>query len=101
MQGKSFYLQGVGRTGRYEEWPMEYMYAHVSIDCVVFGFDGKELNVLLIEKEGASDLKLPGSLIFQQEDTDSAAQRVFGSAGVCPMPGRKSDRTGIKNRLSL
>jgi hypothetical protein len=82
---------------------MEYMYAHVSIDCVVFGFDGKELNVLLIEKEGASDLKLPGSLIFQQEDTDSAAQRVFGSAGVCPMPGRKFDRTGagIKNRLSL
>lgn len=56
---------------------MEYMYAHVSIDCVVFGFDGSELNILLIEKEGTPDLKLPGSLIYQQEDTDSAAQRVL------------------------
>lgn len=56
---------------------MEYMYAHVSIDCVVFGFDGSELNILLIEKEGTADLKLPGSLIYQQEDTDSAAQRVL------------------------
>lgn len=56
---------------------MEYMYAHVSVDCVVFGFDGNELNILLIEKEGTSDLKLPGSLIYQPEDTDSAAQRVL------------------------
>ena len=56
---------------------MEYMHTHVSIDCVIFGFDGKELNILLIEKEGTKDLKLPGSLIHQTEDTDSAAQRVL------------------------
>lgn len=56
---------------------MEYMYAHVSVDCVVFGFGASELNILLIEKEGTPDLKLPGSLIYQLEDTDSAAQRVL------------------------
>lgn len=56
---------------------MEYMHAYVSIDCVVFGFDGNELNILLIEKEGTSDRKLPGSLIYQTEDTDGAARRVL------------------------
>lgn len=56
----------------------EYMYAHVSIDCAIFGFDGNELNILLIEKEGTAAQKLPGSLIYQMEDTDSAAGRVLG-----------------------
>ena len=55
----------------------EYMYAHVSIDCAIFGFDGNELNILLIEKEGTAAQKLPGSLIYQMEDTDSAAGRVL------------------------
>jgi len=60
------------------------VYPHVSVDCVVLGFDGIHLNVLLLKrtgKEGASsfnDLKLPGSLIFAEEDLDEAAQRVMG-----------------------
>lgn len=55
----------------------EFMYAHVSVDCAVFGFDDNELKVLLVEKEISPGLKLPGSLIYQQEDTDSAAARVL------------------------
>lgn len=58
-----------------------YLFAHVSVDCVIFGFDGKKLNVLLVEKKGRGDavlgLKLPGSLIYHEENTDQAAERVL------------------------
>jgi hypothetical protein len=60
------------------------VYPYVSVDCVVLGFDGNHLNALLLKrtgKEGESsfnDLKLPGSLIFFEEDLDEAAQRVLG-----------------------
>lgn len=58
-----------------------YLFAHVSVNCVIFGFDGKKLYVLLVEKRGCSDavsgLELPGSLIYSEEDTDRAAERVL------------------------
>ncbi|MFA5649934.1 MAG: NUDIX domain-containing protein [Proteiniphilum sp.] len=56
---------------------------HVSIDCVIFGFDGERLKVLLIERTISevsgdySDKKLPGSIIYQDEDLDTAATRVL------------------------
>lgn len=59
---------------------------HVSVDCVVFGFDGIGLNVLLIERDygkedidgkAASDWLLPGDLIRDDEDLDAAANRVL------------------------
>jgi hypothetical protein len=57
---------------------------HVSVDCVVFGFDSKKLKVLLIEKEKTgkeSDKtharKLPGSLISENEDLDDSANRTL------------------------
>lgn len=56
---------------------------HISIDCVVFGFDGNELSVLLVRRNGYvgtgeyNDMKLPGSLIYQDEDLDEAARRVL------------------------
>ncbi len=64
---------------------------HVSVDCVVFGFDGEKLKVLLIERNIAennelyNDKKLPGSIILADEDLDSAASRVL------------SELTGLKN----
>lgn len=64
---------------------------HVSVDCVVFGFDGKELNVLLIERcidENAgnyNDRKLPGSIIYMDEGLDEAASRIL------------TELTGLKN----
>jgi len=56
---------------------------HVSVDCVVFGFEFGKLDVLLIERnmefEGKEyrDLKLPGDLVRKDEDLDTAASRVL------------------------
>ena len=65
--------------------------AHVSVDCVLIGFDGEQLCVLLVrqigksEHEDMSDLKLPGSLIYEDEELDDAAKRVL------------TELTGLKN----
>lgn len=63
---------------------MENIYnPHVSVDCVVFGFDGEHLKVLLLERHITesdqlyNDKKLPGSIIYENEDIDSAAARVL------------------------
>jgi len=64
---------------------------HISVDCVVFGFDGEKLKVLLIERNMEdqtglfNDKKLPGSIIFNDEDLDDAASRVL------------TELTGLKN----
>lgn len=57
---------------------------HISVDCVVFGYDYTQLKVLLIEREkidGSNSLKhklkLPGSLIFEREDFDISAKRIL------------------------
>jgi len=57
---------------------------NISVDCVIFGFDGENLNVLLIEEkdigQGLLRKRLPGDLIFfffQGEGLDSAADRVL------------------------
>lgn len=64
---------------------------YFSVDCVVVGFDGNRLKVLLVKRVGEEDgipfhdMKLPGSLIYMDEDLDEAAQRVL------------RELTGIKN----
>jgi 8-oxo-dGTP diphosphatase len=56
---------------------------HISVDCVIFGFDDGNLKVLLIEREkvsngnGGHKLKLPGSLISENEDLDTSAIRTL------------------------
>lgn len=59
---------------------------HISVDCVIFGFDGANLKVLLIEREKLPEenphipsdiLKLPGNLISDTEDMDESAYRVL------------------------
>lgn len=56
---------------------------NISVDCVIFGFDGSGLNVLLVKRCGEEDgeifhdMKLPGSLIEDREDLDDAAKRVL------------------------
>jgi ADP-ribose pyrophosphatase YjhB (NUDIX family) len=58
-----------------------FLRTYVSVDCVVFGFDKSQLNVLLVQRSTpssvAKSLKLPGSLIYQQEDADAGALRVL------------------------
>ena len=63
---------------------LKYKYnPHVSVDCVVFGYNGEKLKVLLIERtideeKGLyNDKKLPGSIIYEDEDLDTAASRIL------------------------
>jgi hypothetical protein len=64
---------------------------HISVDCVVVGFDGDRLCILLVERDGVEkgeafhDMKLPGTLIYMDEDLDQAAMRVL------------NELTGLKN----
>ncbi|MDB9883140.1 NUDIX hydrolase [Bacteroidia bacterium] len=57
---------------------------NVSVDCVVFGFDGTELKVLLVQRVLRDNLDieddtlvLPGDLIIDDEDLDEAASRIL------------------------
>jgi hypothetical protein len=65
---------------------------NISVDCVMFGFDMKRLNVLLVERsipeQGINfipDFTLAGNHIYENEDIDEAADRIVKSL------------TGIKN----
>lgn len=56
----------------------------LSVDCVVFGYDAEGLKILLVEQlyepvgaRGAQRLKLPGSMISENETVSDAAQRVL------------------------
>lgn len=58
----------------------EFFTLAVSVDCVVFGFDGKELKVLLIQRGVSPYLHhwaLPGDLVYPKENLDDAARRVL------------------------
>lgn len=64
---------------------------HVSVDCVIIGYDGDSLQVLL-SRRGVEDptqpcntLKLPGRLLYANEDLDEAAEDII------------SQLTGMKN----
>ena len=54
---------------------------NVSVDCVIFGFDGQELNVLLIDRKDhgvlGQDPAIPGDLIRENENLYTAAKRVL------------------------
>ena len=80
---------------------------HISVDCVVIGFDGEQLNVLLVNQVGEEegkvyhDMKLPGSLIYMDEDLDEAAQRVLHElTGVKNVDLMQFKAFGSKNRTS-
>ncbi|MFI3294908.1 MAG: NUDIX hydrolase [Rikenellaceae bacterium] len=51
----------------------------LSVDCVVFGFNGQTLKVLLIKQQNLKDTtyKLPGSMILEDETLPCAAIRVL------------------------
>ncbi len=59
---------------------------HISVDCVIFGFDFDRLNVLLIERDSPEEQEdigpvrkhaLPGNLIHDDEPLDDSARRVL------------------------
>jgi len=55
----------------------------LSVDSVIFGFDGKSLKVLLVERTTSingrevKDYKLPGRMIFENESLDISAAKIF------------------------
>jgi 8-oxo-dGTP diphosphatase len=53
---------------------------YVAVDCVIFGFDGEQLNLLLIKRnfEPQKDkLSLMGGFVRKEESIDEAAKRVL------------------------
>ena len=80
---------------------------YVSVDCVLLGFDGEQLNVLLVRQsgEGGEDstgaYKLPGSLINMDEDLDDAARRVLKQlTGLSQIRMKQFRAFGGANRLA-
>lgn len=71
-----------------EEYKYHYKYPHPSVttDCVIFGFDGTRLNVLLIER-GIEPFKgrwaFPGGFLKMDEDAEAGAKReLFEETGL-------------------
>ena len=65
---------------------MKKLNPHISVDCVIFGFDSLQIKVLLVYRQINSenkkakvetDLKLPGDFIRDTEDLQEAAERVL------------------------
>lgn len=56
---------------------------HVSVDCVILGFDGESLQVLLSRQSNEAPTeeyhskKLPGRLLYATEDIDDAAKDII------------------------
>lgn len=50
---------------------------HVSVDCVVFGFDNNNINVLILKIKDLESWILPGGYILKDESLDNAAKRVL------------------------
>ncbi|GAB3332285.1 NUDIX domain-containing protein [Marivirga atlantica] len=60
---------------------------HISVDCVIFGFDDEKINILLIKRKQIDKkvYALPGDLVKKGEDLDVAAARIL------------SELTGLSN----
>jgi hypothetical protein len=65
---------------------MQEIVSNISVDCVIFGFDFKQLNVLLVERKLIDektnevlidDWTLTGYHILEDEDFDTAAARIL------------------------
>lgn len=61
-----------------KKFSYEYPHPAVTVDCVIFGFDGEHLNILLIER-GIEPFKgcwaIPGGFIRMDETAEEAANR--------------------------
>jgi hypothetical protein len=83
----------------------KYANNHISIDTVVLGYDGKQLKVLLIPQNVKigdrieSYRKLPGNIIYQDEDFEEAALRTLAElTGISKVNLYQFKTYGSKNR---
>jgi 8-oxo-dGTP diphosphatase len=70
------------------KYTYQYARAAVTSDCVIFGFDGGELKLLLIERKNGpfkNKWALPGGFVYMNETTEECASRIL------------SEKAGIKN----
>ena len=58
----------------------------VSIDCVVIGFELKELHILLLKLKEHDIWMLPGGFILLEEDMDQAATRILEQRTALKLP---------------
>lgn len=69
-----------------KEFGTEKYIANLSIDCVIFGYENKELKVLIAKsKFGDGIWNLPGGYIMKNEGIEKAANRIL------------KERTGLEN----
>lgn len=71
-----------------EKYQYEYQRPALATDCVIFGFDGGELKLLLLEREKEpfkNKWALPGGFVFMEETTETCAKRIL------------LEKAGIKN----
>ena len=59
-----------------EKWLAQFL-PHVSIDCVVFGFHGAGLKLLLLKWKGVDTWTLPGGYVGHRQSVDDAAHQVL------------------------
>ena len=59
--------------------------AHISLDCVIFGFHAGQLRILLLKMKNQDQLALPGGFVLQRETLEEAAIRTL------------EERTGLGN----
>ena len=62
--------------GFYSQHPKFYH----AVDCIIFGFSGGELNLLLLKREfapGEGEWSLMGGFVKENESIDDAAKRVL------------------------
>ncbi len=84
---------------------MKQLNPHISVDCVLFGFGENNLNVLLVPRQEESNtkskMKLPGGLVYDDEDLDDSAQRILNElTGLDKILLKKFDVFGAPNRIS-
>jgi 8-oxo-dGTP diphosphatase len=63
----------------------KHFLAHISLDCVVFGWHANELKILLLKMKNLDRLALPGGFVMHQETIEEAAIRTL------------RERTGLEN----
>jgi 8-oxo-dGTP diphosphatase len=61
-----------------DEWIAQFI-PHLAIDCVVFGFHGSGLKLLLLKWKGANVWTLPGGFVGWRQSIDAAARQVLRS----------------------
>lgn len=82
---------------------------HLSVDCVLFGFDEKQLKVLVVRRDKVKGedehlhsglLKIPGRLIFEEEYLEAAASSIVEELiGDEPVPLQQFQVFGNPNRI--